>query len=181
MTYDQHVAKLAEYELTPFENQARTEYFSKYLVLGETKGKAGTANVVFAQSKVAELFQNLPHLLHKYDDPLANAFRMDGGLSSTKGNSMTATTKSGASKASSATTKGTAKATAKAKTKVATKSYDYKDGTIFFRADRNKYAVMIGGKQPCARNTVEQCKAWMKKKFPKVKATVLKVELKAAA
>ena len=47
--------------------------------------------------------------------------------------------------------------------KVSTKVV-HPDGTIFFRADRNKWVAMLNGKQEAARNTIEQCQLFLAKK-----------------
>lgn len=39
------------------------------------------------------------------------------------------------------------------------------DGTIIFRADRNKYMAWFGGKAEAARPTIEACKAFLTKKY----------------
>lgn len=39
------------------------------------------------------------------------------------------------------------------------------DGTVFFRADRNKWVAMWAGKQEAARPTPEACLAFLKKKY----------------
>lgn len=39
------------------------------------------------------------------------------------------------------------------------------DGTVFFRADRNKWIAMWAGKQEAARPTPEACLAFLKKKY----------------
>jgi hypothetical protein len=39
------------------------------------------------------------------------------------------------------------------------------DGTIFFRQDRNKWVVLWNGKQEAARDTVEACQKFLKKKY----------------
>ena len=39
------------------------------------------------------------------------------------------------------------------------------DGTVFFRADRNKWIAMWNGKQEAARPTPEACIAFLKKKY----------------
>lgn len=39
------------------------------------------------------------------------------------------------------------------------------DGTVFFRADRNKFIAMMHGKQEAARPTAEACLAFLKKKY----------------
>ena len=39
------------------------------------------------------------------------------------------------------------------------------DGTVFFRADRNKWVAMWSGKQEAARPTPEACLAFLKKKY----------------
>lgn len=39
------------------------------------------------------------------------------------------------------------------------------DGTIIYRADRNKYMAWFGGKAEAARPTIEACKAFLTKKY----------------
>ncbi len=39
------------------------------------------------------------------------------------------------------------------------------DGTVFYRADRNKWVAMWNGKQEAARPTPEACLAFLKKKY----------------
>mgnify|MGYP003349262659 CR=1 FL=1 len=39
------------------------------------------------------------------------------------------------------------------------------DGTVFFRADRNKWVAVYGGKQEAARPTAEACLNFLKKKY----------------
>lgn len=39
------------------------------------------------------------------------------------------------------------------------------DGTVFYRADRNKWVAMWAGKQEAARPTPEACLAFLKKKY----------------
>lgn len=41
----------------------------------------------------------------------------------------------------------------------------YADGTIFFRADRNKWVAVMNGKQEAARPTIEACKNFLYKKY----------------
>lgn len=53
------------------------------------------------------------------------------------------------------------------KTKPDWKSYE--DGTIYFRADRNKWVVVIEGAQPAARPTKEGVVTWLAKKHPEIK------------
>ena len=48
-------------------------------------------------------------------------------------------------------------------TKVSTKVV-HPDGTIFYRADRNKWVAMLNGKQECARDTIEKCQLFLAKK-----------------
>ena len=47
------------------------------------------------------------------------------------------------------------------------------DGTIFFREDRQKWVVVIDGKQPAARPTKEGVVKWLASKYPKIKANIL--------
>ena len=42
------------------------------------------------------------------------------------------------------------------------------DGTIFFREDRQKFVVIVDGKQPCARPTADGCIKWLAKAFPSI-------------
>jgi hypothetical protein len=41
----------------------------------------------------------------------------------------------------------------------------YPDGTVFFRADRQKWVAMMNGKQEAARPTPEACLSFLKKKY----------------
>jgi hypothetical protein len=47
------------------------------------------------------------------------------------------------------------------------------DGTILFRKDRQKFVVIIEGKQPCARDTAAACVSWLKKKYPSIVPSIL--------
>jgi hypothetical protein len=47
------------------------------------------------------------------------------------------------------------------------------DGTIFFREDRQKWVVVVDGKQPAARPTKEGVVNWLATKHPEVKPTFL--------
>jgi hypothetical protein len=47
------------------------------------------------------------------------------------------------------------------------------DGTIFFREDRQKWVVVVDGKQPAARPTKEGVVKWLTAKFPAIKPTFL--------
>lgn len=47
------------------------------------------------------------------------------------------------------------------------------DGTVFFREDRQKWVVVIDGKQPAARPTKEGVVKWLSSKFPEVKPTFI--------
>jgi len=47
------------------------------------------------------------------------------------------------------------------------------DGTVFFRADRSKWVVVVDGKQPAARPTKEGVIKWLASKFPAIKAVVV--------
>ena len=42
---------------------------------------------------------------------------------------------------------------------------NYPDGTVWFRADRQKWIAQYGGKQEAARPTKEACLAFLKKKY----------------
>jgi hypothetical protein len=50
------------------------------------------------------------------------------------------------------------------------------DGTVFFRADRNKWIAMADGKQEAARDTAEKCVQFINKKYPGLTANVLPKE-----
>jgi hypothetical protein len=51
------------------------------------------------------------------------------------------------------------------KAKKTTKQPGYVNGTVFFRADRNKWVAVWNGKQEAARPTREGCLAFLKKKY----------------
>ncbi|MFZ9515406.1 MAG: hypothetical protein ACO29P_09260 [Bacteroidia bacterium] len=57
---------------------------------------------------------------------------------------------------------GTPKVTAAPK---ASGKVTHPDGTVFFRADRNKWVAMWAGKQEAARPTAEACLAFLQKKY----------------
>lgn len=70
--------------------------------------------------------------------------------------------------AKTATTKAVKVAKAPKAVKVAKPKADktvYADGTIVFRADRNKYMAWFGGKAEAARPTVEAAQAFLTKKY----------------
>jgi hypothetical protein len=67
----------------------------------------------------------------------------------------------------------TAEAKAPTKSKVKTEKTKHPDGTIFFREDRQKWVVVIDGKQPAARPTKEGVVKWLATKHPKIKPTIL--------
>ena len=50
------------------------------------------------------------------------------------------------------------------------------DGTVFFRADRNKWIAMADGKQEAARDTAEKCVQFINKKYPGLTANILPKE-----
>lgn len=59
-----------------------------------------------------------------------------------------------------------AKATAAPKVKAPKSAkITHPDGTVFYRADRNKWVAMWAGKQEAARPTPEACLAFLKKKY----------------
>lgn len=128
---------LEKYDVKPFENPAETEYFIKYLEQGERKGLEGLANVVYARTSTSELFKTLPHLKTKYaDKPVPKVLKV---------------------------AKVKADKVAKApKVKVA--KPDLKDGMVFFRADRNKWMAVLGGKAVAARDTQEKALEFLAKK-----------------
>lgn len=49
--------------------------------------------------------------------------------------------------------------------KASGKKQVYADGTIFFRADRQKWVAVMNGKQEAARPTIEACKNFLFKKY----------------
>ena len=48
------------------------------------------------------------------------------------------------------------------------KAGKHPDGTIFFRADRQKWVVIVDGKQPAARPTKEGVVKWLQSKHPDI-------------
>lgn len=57
----------------------------------------------------------------------------------------------------------------------ATKSAKAKhpDGTVFFREDRQKWVVVVDGKQPAARPTKEGVLKWLAKAHPSIQPTIV--------
>ena len=65
----------------------------------------------------------------------------------------------------------------KAVTKVVTnKDSVFADGTIFFRADRNKWVAMWNGKQEAARDSIEACQKFLLKKYGFSNSVVIEVK-----
>ena len=136
---------LEKYTVKPFENPAETEYFAKYLLLGERKGLDATANVVAARISTTELFNSMPHLKVKYVDPLANALSMSKPV------------------------KAKVKVEGAIKVKSVTKKEKVKqpDFAITFRADRGGYEGWMNGKAEAFRASVEKVNAYFMKKYNK--------------
>jgi len=57
--------------------------------------------------------------------------------------------------------------------KTKTAKVTHADGTIFFREDRQKWVVVVDGKQPAARPTKEGVVKWLATKHPEVKPTFI--------
>lgn len=149
MTMADHLAIFEKYKLTPFENENETAYFSKYLVQGERKGLAATANVVQARVAVSKLMKDFPHLLG--DNIMVTAVKADKAVKVAK-----------VKKVADTVVKA-----AKVKAQVVAK-VTHADGTVWFNKDRNKYIVQVG-KDRAARPTAAACIAWVAKKYPDVK------------
>ena len=65
----------------------------------------------------------------------------------------------------------------KAVTKVVTnKDSVFADGTIFFRADREKWVAMWNNKQEAARDSIEACQKFLLKKYGFSEAVVIEVK-----
>ena len=47
------------------------------------------------------------------------------------------------------------------------------DGTVFFREDRQKWVVVVDGKQPAARPTKEGVIKWLQSKHPDIKPNIV--------
>ena len=52
----------------------------------------------------------------------------------------------------------------------------FADGTIFFRADREKWVAMWNGKQEAARDSIEACQKFLLKKYGFSEAVVIEVK-----
>ena len=135
---------LAKYSVEPFENPSETEYFAKYLLNGERKGLAGLANVTEARILVSKLFADMPHLKVKYNDPLKAALTMPKPIKA------------------KVKVEKSAKVTKTPKVKAAKPTFV--DGQVFFRADRNKWMAVLGGKPVAARDTKEKALEFLAKK-----------------
>ena len=146
MNMTDYAAVLEKYSIDTFENPAETEYFAKYLLNGERKGLQGLANVAEARIATTKLFNDMPHLKVKYNDPLKAALAMPKPIK----------------------VKGSHKMTVKGDvgtiTKVQVAKPVYQDGTVFFRADRNKWMAVLGGKPVAARPTKEKALEYLTKK-----------------
>ena len=132
---------LAKYKVDAFDNPAETEYFAKYLLNGERKGLVGIANVAEARVLVSKLFADMPHLKVKYNDPLKAALTMPKPIK----------------------TKAKVQSGDKvAKPKVAKR--EYSEGEVFYRADRDRWMAVMGGKPVAARATKEKALEFLAKK-----------------
>ena len=69
-----------------------------------------------------------------------------------------------------------AKAPKVAKVAKVSNKQTYADGTIVFRADRNKYMAWFGGKSEAARPTVDAAKSFLTKKYGITEFTVIDKE-----
>ena len=69
-----------------------------------------------------------------------------------------------------------AKAPKVAKVAKVSNKQTYADGTIVFRADRNKYMAWFGGKSEAARPTVDAAKLFLTKKYGITEFTVIDKE-----
>ena len=52
----------------------------------------------------------------------------------------------------------------------------FADGTIFFRADRNKWVAIWNGKQEAARDSIEACQKFLAKKYGFTDAVVVEIK-----
>jgi len=67
--------------------------------------------------------------------------------------------------------------TPKVATKVVTNNDSvFADGTIFFRADREKWVAMWNNKQEAARDSIEACQKFLLKKYGFSEAVVIEVK-----
>lgn len=69
-----------------------------------------------------------------------------------------------------------AKAPKVAKVAKVSNKQTYADGTIVFRADRNKYMAWFGGKSEAARPTIDAAKSFLTKKYGVTEFTVIDKE-----
>ena len=56
------------------------------------------------------------------------------------------------------------------------KAGKHPDGTIFFRADRNKWVAIWNGKQEAARDSIEACQKFLAKKYGFTDAVVVEIK-----
>ena len=57
--------------------------------------------------------------------------------------------------------------------KVKASKVKHPDGTIFFREDRQKWVVVVDGKQPAARPTKDGVLKWLAKAYPTIQPTIV--------
>ena len=132
----------------------RQEYLYKYLVQGKALGLEGAELVQYAAEGVDKLFKTMPHLAYT-----ESALSTDKVVMGVKRETKPATKAPKAEKVEKP-----AKVAKAPKVAKVTKADIHPDGTVFFRADRQKWIAMLNGKQEAARPTKEGCIKFLEKK-----------------
>ena len=171
-----------EYGFEASKDKNTAKFQLQYAIQGTAKELKGKELSVYINKSVADLFDRFPHL--KEDIVMENTVvetkavkTAKTGAKATKTAAKTAKTK----KAAKANPHAVAEAVVSNSRIVSTRKITsktaaakYADGTIFFRADRNKFVAMLNGKQEAARDTVEKCMQFLNKKgFDMSKVVVL--------
>ena len=153
----------------------RQEYLYKYLVQGKALGLEGAELVQYAAEGVDKLFKTMPHLAYT-----ESALSTDKVVMGVKRETKPVPKAPKASKVEKAPkvekVEKPAKVAKAPKVAKVTKADIHPDGTVFFRADRQKWIAMLNGKQEAARPTKEGCVKFLEKKgFDMSKVNVIEV------
>lgn len=151
------------------KNKSVAKFLYQYYVQGQYKELQGKELDQYARKGQKDLFLRYPHLNEEentvIDVPVKTA--KTKAVKQTK-----KTAKRGHAVAEAIVTNTRVVSTRKITSK--TTAAKYADGTIFHRADRNKFVAMLNGKQEAARDTVEKCMQFLQKKgFDMTKVVVL--------
>lgn len=171
-----------EYGFEASKDKNTAKFQLQYAIQGTAKELKGKELSVYINKSVADLFDRFPHL--KEDIVMENTATetvqvktVKTGAKATKTAAKTAKPKKAAKVNPHAVAEAIVSNTRIVSTRKITSkktAAKHADGTIFFRADRNKFVAMLNGKQEAARDSIEKCMQFLNKKgFDMSKVVVL--------